>query len=82
MNKKIRTWQYALILVGLVAVIISRKLPDIEKYLVSGGLVEISAICIWMGIDYWKIQKKYVGCLLFLSALLVVYLAVKIFMNV
>ncbi len=82
MNKKIRAWQYALILLGLVCVMISRKIPSAEKYLVTGGLVEISAICVWLGIDYWKINKRYVGCLLFLSAALEVYLAIQLFISI
>lgn len=79
MDTKRKRIQYLIILVGLLSVALSRRIPSAEKYLVTVGLAIVSGGCIWMGIDFFKIEKRVVGCMLILSAAMVLYLAVKLY---
>lgn len=80
MNKTKLKIQYIVLFAALLAVFGSKYVGAYELPMALGGLILIAVICTWMGIDYIKTGKRYMGATLLIAVFAVIFMAVQVYL--
>lgn len=71
-NKKII--QYGLMILAVIVVLVGGSFESVQSYFGISGLTLLAAVFIWLGIDYYTLKKKYLGVLMVVAGLAVLYM--------
>lgn len=71
-NKKII--QYGLMILAVIVILVGGSFESVQSYFGISGLTLLAAVFIWLGIDYYTLKKKYLGVLMIVAGLAVLYM--------
>lgn len=71
-NKKII--QYGLMILAVIVILVGGSFESVQSYFGISGLTLLAAVFIWLGIDYYTLKKKYLGVLMVVAGLAVLYM--------
>ena len=71
-NKKII--QYGLLILAVIVILVGGSFESVQSYFGISGLTLLAAVFIWLGIDYYTLKKKYLGVLMIVAGLAVLYM--------
>lgn len=66
--------QYGLIILAVIVVLVGGSFESVQSYFGISGLTLLAAVFIWLGIDYYTLKKKYLGVLMVVAGLAVLYM--------